>query len=176
MRYKCKWETQERLQLSKALLSLIIFHLAGSWATCAVAGDQGRFHLIRFSKRLGLDRSERGGDPQKTVVEGEVGLPWGNWCVSPVCLLPACVSGCLAIPSSCSLIDYPHNLSGLSGPSCLHKRRKVIGGILLCKLRTTAKFIVILTMIQESLDHPSSTDIIVCGDGVVYIESEAITR
>ena len=91
---------------------------------------------------------------------------WRWWCVSlrlSACLCVCCVY-CLANPSSCSLIDYRHNLSGLSSPSCLHKRRKVIGGILLCKLRTTAKFIVILTMIQESLDHPGSTHIIVCDD------------
>ena len=98
---------------------------------------------------------------------------WRWWCVS-ACLYVWCVS-CLANPSSCSLIDYPHNLSGLSFPLVSTKEGKLLGEFF-CKLRTTARFIVILTMIQESLDHPGSSDIMVCDDSVVYIESESITR
>ena len=37
---------------------------------------------------------------------------------------------------------------------CLTKERKLLGEFF-CKLRTTARFIVILTMIQESLHHPA---------------------
>ena len=55
---------------------------------------------------------------------------------------------------------------------CLTKERKLLGEFF-CKLGTTAKLIVILTMIQESLHHPATAHINVCGDGTLsHCQSE----
>ena len=97
-------------------------------------------------------------------VEQPVSLLWPS--LDLVVVWRRCVSQSLCLCLSSQPVSLQsdwlstQSLSVSLGPSCLHKRRKVIGGILLCKLRTTAKLIVILTMIQESLDHLGSTVIL----------------